>query len=434
MNQFNLKGGRVKCPYSVSTTPMQLDKPLRPHQIRGDVAMQQHSLGQLIFPTGGGKTLNMIMDAIRQFQLETPQTIVVVAPRILLAEQLSSEFLEFIIDAAVFHIHTGETHHESSTKPLAIRNWVESNNSRHKLIFTTYHSLSRLVSAEIDVDTIYFDEAHNSVRRDFFPATEHFSANANRCYFFTATRKTSLTPTKPGMNDVEVYGNIICQVSAPELIAGGYIVPPKVYAHTSKTTAECGGCPYERDKHNIIDIINTYGVDKVLIVSKKTNDIVGLTTQTDFQLKMDNLGYEVLHISSKFGAFINNKKVNREVFFDTLNAYGKDVDRRFVVLNHSILGEGLNISCLNAVVFQRSTDYINILQNVGRAIRMDPRDSKGIREGAITPGSVNTYSKSFGLVITPTFDKVGISTAKKIEVCLDTVFNRGELLDSVVRR
>ena len=405
----------------------------RPHQVRGDVAMQQHNKGQLIVPTGGGKTLNMIMDTVRQFQSQTPQTIVVVAPRILLSEQLSSEFLEFIVDAAVFHIHTGETHHESSTKPLDIRNWVESNNSRHKLLFTTYHSLSRLVSAEIDVDTIYFDEAHNSVRRDFFPATEHFAANANRCYFFTATRKTSLTPTKPGMNDSEIYGNIICQVSAPELVAGGYIVPPKVYAHNSKTTAECGGCSYERDKHNIIDIINTYGVDKVLIVSKKTKDIVGLTTQTDFQLKMDNLGYEVLHISSKFGAFINNKKVNREVFFDTLNAYGKDVSKKFIVLNHSILGEGLNISCLNAVVFQRSTDYINILQNVGRAIRMDPRDSKGIRDGTITPGSVNTYSKSFGLVITPTFDRVGISTAKKIEVCLDTVFNRGELLDSVVR-
>lgn len=406
---------------------------LRPHQERGDVAMQQHNKGQLIMPTGAGKTLNMIMDTVRQFQSQTPQTIVVVSPRILLSEQLSSEFLEFIVDAAVFHIHTGETHHESSTKPLDIRNWVESNNSRHKLLFTTYHSLSRLVSSEIDVDTIYMDEAHNSVRRDFFPATEHFAANANRCYFFTATRKTSLTPTKPGMNDSEVYGNIICQVSAPELVAGGYIVPPKVYAHTSKTTAECSGCSYERDKHNIIDIINTYGVDKVLIVSKKIKDIVGLTTQTDFQLKMDNLGYEVLHISSKFGAFINNKKVNREVFFDTLNDYGKDVSKKFIVLNHSILGEGLNISCLNAVVFQRSTDYINILQNVGRAIRMDPRDSKGIREGTITPGSVNTYSKSFGLVITPTFDKVGISTAKKIEVCLDTVFNRGELLDSVVR-
>jgi len=405
----------------------------RPHQQRGDIALQQYDKGQLIYPTGGGKTLNMIMDAVRQFQSETPQTIVVVAPRILLAEQLSAEFLEHITTVAVLHVHSGETHHFSTTKPAEIYNWSRRA-YKHQLIFTTYNSLQRLADAEIDVDTIYFDEAHNSVQRNFFPATEYFAANANRCYFFTATRKTSLTPSKPGMNDVDVYGNIICKVSAPELVQGGYIVPPKVYSHKSKTADECGGCPYERDKHNLIDIINTYGMDKVLIVSKKTKDIIGLTTQTDFQLQMEEMGYDVLHISSKFGAFINNQKVNREVFFDTLNAYGKDVDKKFVVLHFDILAEGLNISCLNGVVFQRSTDYIKILQTVGRAVRLDPRDSKGIREGAITPGAVNTYSKSFGLVVTPVFDKVGINTATKINNCLDTVFTKGEILDSVVRK
>ena len=407
---------------------------LRPHQIRGVDAMSKHNKGQLIKPTGAGKTLTMIADALKEFAKETPQTIVVVAPRILLATQLSSEFLEFITNAAVFHCHSGDVHWESSTRPAVISQWVEDNQSHHKLIVTTYNSLQRLVDAEIDVDTIFFDEAHNSVKRNFFPATEHFSANANRCFFFTATRKTSVTVGKPGMNDVDVYGNIICRVSAPELVDGGYIVPPKVYAHKSKTADECGGCSYERDKHNLIDIINTYGMDKVLVVSKKTKDIIGLTTQTDFQLQMEEMGYEVLHISSKFGAFINNQKVDREVFFDTLNAYGKDVGKKFVVLHFDILAEGLNISCLNGVVFQRSTDYIKILQTVGRAIRMDPRDSKGIREGAITPGAVNTYSKKFGLVVTPVFDKVGISTATKINNCLDTVFTHGELLDSVVRK
>lgn len=374
-----------------------------------------------------------IFDAVRQFQSNISKTIVVVAPRILLAEQLSSEYLEFITNASVLHIHTGETHHFSSTRPNVIRGWYEATKG-HKLIFTTYHSLHQLQRADISVDTIYFDEAHNSVRRDFFPAVEYFSAEAGRSFFFTATRKTSATIDKPGMNDVDVYGNIICSVSAPELIAGGFIVPPKVYSHKSKTTDECGGCPYERDKHNLIDIINTYGMDKVLIVSKKTKDIVGLTTQTDFQLQMEEMGYDVLHISSKYGAFINNQKVNREVFFNTLNSYGKDVEKKFVVLHFDILSEGLNISCLNGVVFQRNTDYIKILQTVGRAIRLDPRDVEGMKNGTITPGSVNTYNKKFGLVVTPVFDKVGINTATKINNCLDTVFNRGELVDSVIRK
>ena len=406
---------------------------LRPHQQDALDALQQHSKGVCIFPTGGGKTNVGIFDAINQFLSKTPQTIVIVAPRILLAEQLSAEYLEFITNAAVMHVHTGETHHYSSTKPSDIA-WFANTTPGHKLIFTTYNSLQQLQRAEIKVNTIYMDEAHNSIQRHFFPAVEYFSQEADRCYFFTATRKTSATIGKPGMNDVEVYGNIICSVSAPELIRGGFIVPPKVYSHKSKTTDECGGCPYERDKHNLIDIINTYGMNKILVVSKKTKDIVGLTTQTDFQTQMEEMGYDVLHISSKFGAFINNQKVNREVFFNTLNSYGKDVEKKFVVLHFDILSEGLNISCLNGVVFQRNTDYIKILQTVGRAIRLDPRDVKGMKNGTITPGSVNTYNKQFGLVITPVFDKVGINTATKINNCLDAVFNRGELVDSVIRK
>ena len=121
---------------------------LRPHQERGVAAMLQHNKGQIIVPTGGGKTLKMIYDALREFQSDVPKTIVVVAPRILLAEQLSSEFLEFITTAAVLHVHSGETHHFSTTKPAEIHNWSRRA-YKHQLIFTTYNSLQRLQQAEI---------------------------------------------------------------------------------------------------------------------------------------------------------------------------------------------------------------------------------------------------------------------------------------------
>ena len=387
----------------------------RPHQERGDVAMQQNNKGQLIVPTGGGKTLNMIMDTVRQFQSQTPQTIVVVAPRILLAEQLSSEFLEFIVDAAVFHIHTGETHHESSTKPLDIRNWVESNNSRHKLLFTTYHSLSRLVSAEIDVDTIYFDESHHSVKRNFFPATEHFSANANRCYFFTATRKTSLTPTKPGMNDSEVYGEIICRVSAPELVAGGYIIAPKIVAKKfevlapKQITSEC-------DSSNLLETLDEIDCKKILVCVKSSKQLINLVSQTDCAIKLQQRGYSYLYITSKTGAVIDGKKVNREVFFDTLNAWGRDSNKKFVCLHRSILSEGINVSELEAVVFLRNMDVIELTQTIGRVLRLGGKE------------------KIFGLCVVPVYSKVGISTERALQLVVDTVFEKGEMLDSVVRR
>ena len=388
---------------------------LRPSQKRGDVAMQQNNKGQIIVPTGGGKTLNMITDAVRQFQSQTPQTIVVVCPRILLAEQLSSEFLEFIVNAEVLHVHSGEIHHESTTNPGAIRRWVDTHNSRQKLIFTTYNSLQRLVDAEIDVNTIYFDEAHNSVKRNFFPATEHFSANANRCYFFTATRKTSLTPTKPGMNDSEVYGNIICRVSAPELVDGGYIIAPKIVAKRfqvidgKQITAEC-------DSNNLLETLDDIDCKKILVCVKSSKQLINLVSQTDCISKLQSRGYSYLYITSKTGAVIDGKKVNREVFFDTLNAWGRDSNKKFICFHRSILAEGINVSELEAVVFLRNMDVIELTQTIGRVLRKGGKD------------------KVWGLCVVPVYSKVGISTEKALQSVVDAVFERGEMVDSVVVR
>ena len=91
--------------------------PLRPHQTDALDAMANHNKGQIIVPTGGGKTMCMIEDAKRG------GTIVVVAPRILLAEQLSSEFLEQIDNVSVMHVHSGETPHYSSTNIWDIYSW-----------------------------------------------------------------------------------------------------------------------------------------------------------------------------------------------------------------------------------------------------------------------------------------------------------------------
>ena len=41
---------------------------LRPHQEKAIKAMSKHNKGQVIVPTGGGKTICMIQDAIEQFK------------------------------------------------------------------------------------------------------------------------------------------------------------------------------------------------------------------------------------------------------------------------------------------------------------------------------------------------------------------------------
>ena len=71
---------------------------LRPHQQRILDRMLAYDKGQVIVPTGGGKTLTMILDTQRRHDvINNGTTTVVVAPRILLAEQLCSEFMDCLL-------------------------------------------------------------------------------------------------------------------------------------------------------------------------------------------------------------------------------------------------------------------------------------------------------------------------------------------------
>jgi superfamily II DNA or RNA helicase len=393
---------------------------LRPHQEQAIQSMTDNDKGQVIVPTGGGKTICMIMDAVKQ--LEDYGTVVVVAPRILLAEQLCKEFMEIIDkkynDVDVMHVHSGKIKGIfSSTNPFEIQQFVEQNSVNfisRTIIFTTYHSLHRVQESGIDVDTIYFDEAHNSVQKNFFPATDYFSQYAGRCYFFTATPKHSRTPFKVGMNDADIFGQVICNVPAPKLVKQGYILPPKVKVFRSRILKK-DELVAERDNEQMVGAIDNLDKNKVLICAKSTRQIIGLISQTDFVQQLAIRGYSYMFITSKTGAMIDGEKVDRETFFDTLNDWGR-TNKKFVVLHHSILSEGINVNGLEAVLFMRSMDYIGISQTIGRVIRKGDVD------------------KVFGLVCVPVYSNVGITTARKVEAVVDTIFNKGEAATTVITR
>ena len=390
---------------------------LRPHQEQAIQSMTDHDKGQVIVPTGGGKTICMIMDTVRQLKMYG--TVVVVAPRILLAEQLYREFMEIVnenlYDVHAMHVHSGKIKGMfSTTNPFQIQQFVETT-SGNRLIFTTYHSLHKIQDSGINVDTIYFDEAHNSVQKNFYPATEYFSFNAHRCYFFTATPKHTRTVYKAGMNNTDVYGRVICQIPAPTLVRAGYILPPKVEVYKSRILKK-DELVADRDCEQMINAIDNIRKDKVLICAKSTKQIVSLISRTKFVDELAWRGYSWMMITSKTGAIIDGEKVSREEFFDVLNAWGKDITKRFVVLHHSILSEGINVNGLEAVLFMRNMDYIGISQTIGRVIRKGAED------------------KVFGLVCVPDYSNVGITTARKVEAVVDTIFKKGQAATTIITR
>ena len=382
---------------------------LRPHQDSANVNMAEYRKGVVVMPTGSGKTYTMAADADRVFESTTDKTIVVVAPTIVLTNQLSREFLDIITVKNVMCVHSGETRHFTDTDPRMIHTW-HTLSAGHKIIFTTYHSLHRIIESRIHIDTIYFDEAHNSVKKQWYSSIVEVSETAGRCYFFTASPKHSLTDAKPGMNNTDVYGEVICEVPTTEMISEGYIVPPTLHTITSDQVVD-GKYPAEVDINNLIKAVSDHALKSVLVSCKNTTQLYHITTSERFTTFCDDEDYTIYSISSKYGCFINKDKVRRDFMFKHM----RENDGKFVLFHIETCCEGINLPKLDGIVLLKKLSTIKMVQSIGRVLRLD--------EGKIE-----------GKVILPLYSKYLKKTESPVMRMMEAVYTQGETPIEYIRR
>ena len=359
-------------------------------------------------PTGSGKTITMIQDAISSMS-STDQTIVIVAPTIALTQQLSREFLEFIDGVNVMHVHSGHTRHFTTTNHKDIWGWCQFTYG-HKLIFTTYHSLHRLTEAQISIDTIYFDESHNSIQSQWYSVVKDITNNVPRCYFFTASPKYSQTPDKPGMNDVSVYGETICDIPTTQMIDNGYIVPPVFHTMVSDDVVE-GKYDGEIDVKNLINCVETHNLNTALISCKNATQLYYITNSPLFNTYCVENQYTHYSITSRYGCFINDKKVSREVMFRHMRSN----KGKFILFHIMTCCEGINLPKLEGIVLLKKLSTIKLVQSIGRVLRL-------------------ADGKTEGKVILPMFSKYLKKTHKGVVNLMNRVYEEGETPVEYIKR
>ena len=399
---------------------------LRQHQKDALHQMHHNDIGSIIMGTGAGKTIIGISNTIKQFESTDPQTVCIVAPRILLACQLSQEYEKFISNAKFIHVHSGSRlKHYRTTDHNNIKEWHNIHKDHHKLIFTSYNSLKKVIESGIKVENYYFDECHNSVKKNFFPHIEDAVKSADKKYFFTATPKNSLVPEKkPGMNIKEVYGNTLCSVPMTDMVDQGFVIPPMVVRKEVENSDNID----ERNCNLILKTLDEENASKVLIAAKSTKSIISLITETDFSEQLKERGYSLMHITSQHGCYIDGKEVKRTDFFRILNEWGNEDGKKFVVLNYSILGEGINVVGLDSVIFLRNMSIIDMVQTVGRIIRLHKKDSDRIASKELMIGDYKNYMKPYGLVVLPIYD----TYSKKVSIAVEEMIYRSFTLGEVI--
>jgi superfamily II DNA or RNA helicase len=405
---------------------------LREHQSLAEETMSSNSVGKVILPTGGGKTMVFIKNTIEQFKKEEPQTVCVVAPRILLSIQLASEYAEYIDNAQCVHVHSGSNlRYYRTTKTEDLEQWYNIHRDSHKLIFTSYNSLKKITNSNIKIDTYHFDECHNSVKKTFFPHVVDAVNSAEKKYFFTATPKNSKIPEKkPGMNISEVYGDTICDVPMTDMVDRGFILPP----HIIKKRVDLNENIDQMNRDIIVQTIEDDSPQKIIVSVRSTKYILSLLSETDFVDTMKDMDYHILHITAAHGAYIDGKSVKRNQFFRTLTEWGNDPDVKFVLLNYSIMGEGMNIPGLDTIIFLRNMDVINVSQTVGRVVRISKEDSMRIMAGSLVPGEFENYVKPHGKVVLPVYDDYSERVANLVESVVYKSFVLGQTVTAEIEK
>ena len=286
--------------------------------------------------------------------------------------------------------------------------------------------MHRVVDSGIDVDAIYFDEAHNGCTKHFFVSVAARSMIAERKYFFTATPRISNKHDR-GMNNREVFGPVIENVPAPELIQGGHILPPTIVPFETDHVVDKKNphMVHSNTVQDIIDQLDETDAAKVLVAVPSSRVLGNILGHTDLLSELSDRGYDVLHVTSKFGAYVNKTKVSREVFFDTLTAWGKDKQRKFVLFHYSILSEGINVPGLTHCIMLRNLNVVEMAQTIGRVIRLDKDDAAKLQSGEMQPQQWSLYNKPTGFVTVPVHRNYGAAVIKRLQRITDEIFVKG---------
>ena len=414
------------------------------YQIEAVNATSSAAKGIIVLPTGTGKTIIQAEIIARELRLNTGFNIYLInAPRIILTYQLLKEVYKYMVqeklEARYHFLHSGRGEDvkdleqirinsdtddiklpysdidcSTSIKPLS--EIIKNSNQLDLplIIFSTYHSAQNIELARTylklpPVSIMLNDEAHNLVSPSFHDVITNIESS--RVYFFTATTKHTASDSGRGMNNVDVYGDIIYKLLPRNAIEMGMMVRPRV--HLIKTDSIYTSDDYDRSINLVI--YNSFNqhkthlsdnhphiTPKVLVTTRGSNDIKNFISSKYYaQLRRDNV--EVFAISSNelVGCNINGQKVPRTFFLKTLKDYGQDVTKNILILHIDILTEGIDVPGITAIMPFRELNKSKFIQTFGRCARLDMRDRFMLQHNLITPKDLDKMKKPYAYVILP---------------------------------
>lgn len=431
----------------------------REHQAGAHIALMENDRGQVILPTGTGKTRVQISRHVQEMidlsKSGDIGTFVITAHRLVLCRQLLEQFIDIAINAGLqFDIlfvgssrfpedniyseyvdrNASNLRSISTTTKSEVRDAqvMAKSAGRHLICVSTYHSFHKLEALD-DINVCTYDEAHILVNN-----TENFLDNVRQVmpkiksnYFFTATPKVQ--GETHGMNDTETFGNVLYTMSPRKAVDAGEIVPPKFQIVKTADDGEYRNISmitktivdgFAWHKHFLKEhSANPERLGAKMIVSASGNkEMFEVVNDENFRALCFENKVRTFVFSSEFGTFVDFEKKSRT---ETMNEMQKLEDDEDAILFHiDILTEGIDLPSITGVMPFRELNMIKLMQTIGRASRLYKDDRKRIYDNELVPSNYEQYVKPYAWVILPEYMHINTDVMKDT---IKTIINSYEI-------
>lgn len=425
---------------------------LREHQIAGVNATNNQTIGKIILPTGTGKT-RLESEIIRKVILESQSKgivplIKVNSSRILLCFQLFEDIFNYLnshgIVARYMNFNSGKAGEKDYIEELGksgngefYRGIISTTNPNEVskiylkccqekmplIIISTYHSSERCALSGLVPNLTINDEAHNLVSTEFSKVAELPSL---KNFFLTATEKITDSDEDLGMNNQEIFGEIIYEQSPKQMIEKGEMVPPYVHVVKSKDNQNIDLNKLDKDYEALVNSIHSafdhhqqklnetsYNPSelgaKVLVVCRGQEDLEEMFKTNVFtNLRQQHPDIHIYALSTDFGTYVDGVKEKKPVSNIKKDRLLKLIKKlpnsaKMILFHVDMVGEGIDVPGLTGVMPFRNCELTKFVQNIGRASRLHPLDRERFYKGEISTSDRTKWIKPLSWVIIPTF-------------------------------
>lgn len=362
-------------------------------------------LGRFVYPTGSGKTALQSFILRDMINKDGSDIHLVLAPRIVLVNQLMKEYREWCGQNYVaLAFHSGKTEPDFQRVKWTENSTLDVNDINIELdratkmgkdlvIFSTYHSAHKLL--KFNFDSLIGDESQYCIAEKFFDVVKNIKAGVK--LFFTATEKHSLTGAERGLNNTKVFGEIIGQECVSNIIRDGYLVAPRLHVVYGERSGQYNSFVDEAGeiaKFQDIETRKTMPFSKILFACKGTDDVKTIIEHmSKIQNKMPNHKIFTIVSNQKFGCMINGVKVARGNFMKEL----RETDNA-LIFHYDILSEGIDIDGITGVAIMRNMNQAKLLQTIGRAVRIYKANPKLKTQALVSVPVINNNDETEAFV------------------------------------